>query len=337
MTDIKALIRPNILALKPYSSARDDFEGGEAVFLDANELPFGNLNRYPDPYQRMLKSKLSQLKGIAAENIFLGNGSDEVIDLALRIFCIPGRDRVIVCPPTYGMYEVSAGINHLEVMHIPLTENFQLNVDEILKTEAKMVFLCSPNNPTGNTLQHLETIIRNFKGIVFLDEAYIDFSERPSLLHKVNTYPNLIVSQTLSKAWGKAAIRIGIAYADKEIITFFNKVKPPYNISQLNQNEAIQTIEKADVFYSNRQKVLEQRSWLLEQLSELEQIEKIYPTDANFVLVKTKNANAMYHQLIENKIVVRNRHFVVENCLRITVGEANENAQLIDTLKKMRP
>lgn len=337
MTDIKALIRPNILALKPYSSARDDFEGEEAVFLDANELPFGNLNRYPDPYQRMLKSKLSQLKEIAAENIFLGNGSDEVIDLALRIFCIPGKDRAIVCPPTYGMYEVSAGINHLEVLRIPLTENFQLNVDEILKTEAKMVFLCSPNNPTGNTLQHLETIIRNFKGIVFLDEAYIDFSEQPSLLQKVNSYPNLIVSQTLSKAWGKAAIRIGIAYADKEIITFFNKVKPPYNVSQLNQNEAIQTIEKADDFYSNRQKVLEQRSWLLEQLAELEQIENIYPTDANFVLVKAKNANAMYHQLIESKIVVRNRHFVVENCLRITVGEANENAQLIETLKKMRP
>jgi histidinol-phosphate aminotransferase len=335
MKDIKKLIRPNILALRPYSSARDEFKGKDGIFLDANENPFGNLNRYPDPYQKTLKEKLSALKNISTENIFIGNGSDEVIDLVFRIFCTPGKDKAIVCPPTYGMYEVSANINDVEIISIPLNENFQLDVEEILKTEAKIIFLCSPNNPTANNLGNIETIIQKFNGLVFLDEAYIDFSTQESLLQKVNDYPNLIVSQTLSKAWGRAAIRIGIAYASKEIISYYNKVKPPYNVSQINQYEAIKALDDMDTFTKNKNTILAQRTWLVEQLSSLSFVEKIYPSDANFVLVKTKNANAIYQKLVEEKIVVRNRHSVVENCLRITVGEPFENVKLIDSLKKI--
>jgi histidinol-phosphate aminotransferase len=336
MFQLEKIIRPNILSLKPYSSARDEFKGKDGIFLDANENPFGNLNRYPDPYQKALKEKLSALKNIVIENIFVGNGSDEVIDLAFRIFCNPGKDKVIVCPPTYGMYEVSANINDVEIISIPLDENFQLDLEKILNTEAKMIFLCSPNNPTGNNLENIEKIILNFNGIVFVDEAYIDFSSQESILQKVNEYPNLIVSQTLSKAWGRAAIRVGIAYASKEIISYYNKVKPPYNVSQLNQYEAIKTFEEMDVFIKNKETILAQRLWLIEQISALSFVEKIYPTDANFMLVKTKNANAIYQKLIDDKIVVRNRHSVVENCLRITVGEPFENVKLVETLKNIK-
>jgi len=335
MFQLEKLIRPNILSLKPYSSARDEFKGKNGIFLDANENPFGNLNRYPDPYQNLLKEKLSDLKNIATQNIFVGNGSDEVIDLAFRIFCNPSKDKVIVCPPTYGMYEVSANINDIEIISIPLDEQFQMDVEKILNTDAKIIFLCSPNNPTGNSLNDIEKIIQNVNGIVFVDEAYIDFSSQESLLQKVNQYPNLIVSQTLSKAWGRAAIRVGIAYASIEIINYYNKVKPPYNVSQLNQYEAIKTLEEIDVFTKNKQTILAQRSWLMEQLSALNLVDKIYPTDANFMLLKTKNANAIYQKLIYDKIVVRNRHSVVENCLRITVGEPFENQKLIDSLKKI--
>jgi len=335
MFQLEKLIRPNILSLKPYSSARDEFKGRDAIFLDANENPFGNLNRYPDPYQNLLKEKLSALKNIASENIFIGNGSDEVIDLAMRIFCNPSKDKVIVCPPTYSMYEVLANINDIEIISIPLDEQFQMDVEKILNTDAKIIFLCSPNNPTGTSLNDIEKIIQNFNGIVFVDEAYIDFSSQESLLQKANQYPNLIVSQTLSKAWGRAAIRVGIAYASIEIINYYNKVKPPYNVSQLNQYEAIKTLAEIDVFTKNKQTILAQRSWLTEQLSALNFVDKIYPTDTNFMLVKTKNANAIYQKLIDDKIVVRNRHSVVENCLRITVGEPFENQKLIDSLKKI--
>lgn len=335
MNSIKQLIRPNILALKPYSSARDEFKGKEGIFLDANENPFGNLNRYPDPYQKALKEKLSSLKNISSENIFIGNGSDEVIDLGFRIFCNPGKDKVIVCPPTYGMYEVSANINDIEIVSKPLDEIFQLNVEKILSEDAKIIFLCSPNNPTGNNFDNIERIIQKFNGIVFVDEAYIDFSTQESLLQKVNDYPNLIVSQTLSKAWGRAAIRIGIAYASKEIISFYNKTKPPYNVSQINQYEAIKALDDIEIFNKNKQMILAQRSWLVEQLANLSFVVKIYPSDANFILVKTKNANAIYQRLVEEKIAVRNRHSVVENCLRITVGEPYENENLIDTLKNI--
>jgi histidinol-phosphate aminotransferase len=333
MKEIKTLVRSNILNLKPYSSARDEYKGDYGIFLDANENPFGSLNRYPDPHQKKLKQKLSKVYDISAENIFVGNGSDEVIDLVFRVFCNPEKDRVVVCPPTYGMYEVSANINNVEVVPIPLDENFQPKVDEIINTEAKIVFLCSPNNPTGNTLENIEEIIENFNGIVFVDEAYIDFSSRPSLREKVLEFPNLIVSQTLSKAWGKAAIRVGLGYMSKEIISYFNKVKPPYNVSQLNQNEAIKTLEQFDVFNNNKLTILKQREWLLKQLAKLDIVEKIYPTDANFILAKTKNANLIYQKLIDEKIVVRNRHSVIENSIRITVGEESENQKLIESLR----
>ena len=335
MKNIKPLIRPNILELKAYSSARNEYTGEGGIFLDANENPFGDMNRYPDPQQRKLKAKLSELHNIPANNIFVGNGSDEIIDLTFRVFCTPGKDRVIICPPTYGMYEVCADINNVEVVRIPLDENFQPNVSEILETDAKVLFLCSPNNPTGNNLENIEEITRNFNGIVFVDEAYIDFSSKPSLREKVNQYPNLIVSQTLSKAWGKAAIRVGIAYMSSQIIGYFNKVKPPYNVSQLNQKEAIKTLEQLDEFNKNKQTILDQRSLLLSQLSDLSLVEKIYPTDANFILMKTKNANLIYEKLLEEKIVVRNRHSAIENCIRITVGEPIENQKLIETLKAM--
>jgi histidinol-phosphate aminotransferase len=336
MFQLEKIIRPNILTLKPYSSARDEFKGKDGIFLDANENPFGNLNRYPDPYHKILKEKLSALKNSSTENIFVGNGSDEVIDLVFRIFCTPGKDKVIVCPPTYGMYEVSANINDVEIISIPLNERFQLDVEKILNTEAKIIFLCSPNNPTANNLENIETIIQKFNGIVFVDEAYIDFSTQESLLQKVNDFPNLIISQTLSKAWGRAAIRIGIAYASKEIITYYNKVKPPYNVSQINQHEAINAFDDMETFTKNLKTILTQRTWLVEQLSSLSIVERIYPSDANFVLVKTINANAIYQKLVEEKIVVRNRHSVVENCLRITVGEPFENVKLIDSLKKIK-
>lgn len=345
MFQLEKMIRPNILSLKPYSSARDEFKGKDGIFLDANESPFytsssfeqdSGLNRYPDPSQKALKGKLSALKNIASENIFIGNGSDEVIDLAFRIFCNPSKDKVIICPPTYGMYEVSANINDVEIISIPLDEKFQLDLEKILNTEAKMLFLCSPNNPTGNNLENIEKIIQNFNGIVFVDEAYIDFSSQESLLQKVNEYSNLIVSQTLSKAWGRAAIRIGIAYASREIISFYNKVKSPYNVSLLNYYEALKTLEEIDIFTENKETILTQRSWLIQQLSALPFVEKIYPTDANFVLVKVTNANAIYQQLIEEKIVVRNRHSVVDNCLRITVGEPLESVKLVETLKNIQ-
>ncbi len=242
MDNISNLIRKNILSLKPYSSARDEYKSNQGIFLDANENPFGNLNRYPDPYQWRLKQILSSQKKVAIENILIGNGSDEIIDLVQRVFCQPAADKIIICPPTYGMYEVYANVNNVDIISIPLTEDFQLNSEAILAQKAKVLYLCSPNNPTGNSLQNLEYIIDNFNGIVFLDEAYIDFSEQPSLVSKINQYPNLIVSQTFSKARGLAAVRVGIAYASETIISVMNKVKPPYNISRLNQDAAVQSL-----------------------------------------------------------------------------------------------
>jgi histidinol-phosphate aminotransferase len=341
MFELEKLIRPNILSLKPYSSARDEYSANEGIFLDANENPFGYYNRYPDPYQKTLKEKLSLLKNVPVENIFIGNGSDEVIDLTFRIFCNPGIDKVVIFPPTYGMYEVLAKINNVEVISIPLDENFQINLDQYLSNKellstAKILFLCSPNNPTGNSLENIETIIQNFNGIVFLDEAYIDFSSQKSFISKINVYPNLIVSQTFSKAWGKAAIRVGIAYANKEIISYYNKVKPPYNVSVLNQVEAIKALSRYDIFEKNLKIILEQRKWLIDQLSKLNFILHIYPTDANFVLVKTKDANYIYNKLIENKIIVRNRHTVIDNCIRITIGQPEENEKLIEVLKNIK-
>ena len=335
MINIDNLVRPNIRSLKPYSTARDEYTGHEAIYLDANENPYGTWNRYPDPHQADLKKALSLRKNIPLENIFIGNGCDEVIDLALRIFCTPGVHKVIICPPTYGMYEVAAHINDLEIIYIPLTEEFQLNIDEILRTDATFLFLCSPNNPTGNHLKNIETILTRFNGIVFVDEAYIDFSDHPSLLSRIDRYSNLIVSQTLSKAWGHAAARIGMAYSGKEIIQYFNKTKPPYNISSLNQKAAVDALQHVDLYKENLLKIHDAKTWLIHELSALNIVSAIYPSDANFLLVEMINADDIYHYLIEQKIITRNRSNVVKDCLRITIGTPKENKTLINALKEI--
>lgn len=333
MDNITNLIRKNILSLTPYSSARDECKSNQGIFLDANENPFGNLNRYPDPYQWRLKQILSSQKKVRIENILIGNGSDEIIDLVQRVFCEPNEDKIIICPPTYGMYEVYANINNLEIISIPLTEDFQLNTEAILAQNAKILYLCSPNNPTGNSLKNLEYIIENFNGVVFLDEAYIDFSEQPSFVSKIKKYPNLIVSQTFSKARGLAAVRVGIAYANETIISVMNKVKPPYNVSQLNQEAAVQSLARDDEFKSNVQLIKSERELLKQSLLALDFVTKIYPSDANFLLAEMENATAIYNSLIEQQIITRNRSSVVENTIRITIGTPRENQQLVYALQ----
>jgi histidinol-phosphate aminotransferase len=332
MDNINNLIRKNIISLTPYSSARDEYKSSQGIFLDANENPFGSLNRYPDPYQWRLKQVLSSQKKITIENILIGNGSDEIIDLVQRVFCEPKEDKIIICPPTYGMYEVYANINNIEVISIPLIYDFQLNTEEILAQKAKVLYLCSPNNPTGNSLKNLEYIIENFNGIVFLDEAYIDFSTEPSLVSKINQYPNLIVSQTFSKARGLAAVRVGIAYANEAIISVLNKVKPPYNVSQLNQETAVKSLADEANFKSNVQLIISEREKLKISLLELDFVAKIYPSEANFLLVEMENATAIYNGLIEQQIITRNRSSVVKNTIRITIGTPRENQQLLYAL-----
>lgn len=341
MNSIETLIRENIRALMPYSSARDEFSGKEGIFLDANENPFGTLNRYPDPYQKALKEKLSQLKDIPSNNIFIGNGSDEIIDLVFRIFCEPGKDKVVTFPPTYGMYEVSSAINNIEVVRVPLTPDFQIDFEEFfIKTASneniKIVFVCSPNNPTGNNLYNIETLLQKTNAIVVVDEAYIDFSERNSLIEKLQNYPNLIVSQTFSKAFGLAAARVGVAYANQEIVTLLNKVKPPYNVSALNQKAALGVLENYKLVQYRINEILIQKKFLIKQLLEVKEVIKIYPSDANFLLVEFKNANLIYEKLIQHKIIVRNRNSLIKNCVRITIGTAEENLQLINELKNLK-
>jgi len=336
MNSINNLVRPNIRLLEPYSSARNEFTGTEGVFLDANENPFGNLNRYPDPNQTELKNALSILKNIPAENIFIGNGSDEPIDMLFRIFCMPEKDRILLCPPTYGMYEVAASINAIETLRIPLTIEFQLDIDAIKRAndseQFKLIFLCSPNNPTGNTLKDVETVLQFFNGIVVVDEAYIDFSSNPSFIKKLSRYPNLVILQTFSKAWGLASVRVGMAYAHKEIISLMNKVKPPYNVSQLNQKAALEVLKNPATIQAQTEEIIAQRKFLEQALTQLKCITKIYPSDANFCLVEVDNAPALYTYLIERNIITRNRHSVVNNCIRITIGTATENQRLIDAL-----
>ncbi|MFT6166199.1 MAG: histidinol-phosphate aminotransferase [Vicingaceae bacterium] len=341
MYDLKKIVRPSILALQPYSSARDEFNGNNATFLDANENPFGELNRYPDPYQKELKQKLSNLKTIPTENIFIGNGSDEVIDLTCRIFCNPGKDKALTFSPTYGMYDVSAGINNIELIQDPLNKDFQINTDGLSTylndDRLKLIFICSPNNPTGNSikLKAIKYILNNFTGIVNIDEAYIDFSETVSWVNELNNYPNLIVSQTFSKAWGLAAARVGAAYASKEIIALFNKVKPPYNVSQLNQQAAINALGNTVLFEENKQLILNEKKRLVESLAQINLITKIYPSDANFLLVQVVDANKTYADLVQKRVITRNRNNVIENCIRITVGNKEENNLLIDALKNI--
>ncbi len=338
MFNLDKLVRKNILDLQPYSSARDEYKGKDAIFLDANENPFGELNRYPDPKQIELKKKLCEIKDIAINNIFVGNGSDEVIDLAYRIFCEPGVDKALTFTPTYGMYDVSAGVNDVDLIKIPLNDQFQINLDAVensLKEEKlKLIFICSPNNPTGNNMDKIESIIENFNGIVFIDEAYIDFSNADSFIKKIKQYPNIIISQTFSKAWGLAAARVGTAYASEEIIALYNKVKPPYNVSKLNQEEALKTLLAVDNFDKNKAIILKEREKLINNLSALSIVKKIYPSDANFILVEVDNANILYEKLVASKVITRNRNSVVRNCLRITVGSKEENEELIKVIQE---
>jgi histidinol-phosphate aminotransferase len=341
MIDVNRLVRENVRSLVPYSCARDEFMGSEGIFMDANENPFGNLNRYPDPYQRELKSAISKIKGIEDAKIFLGNGSDEIIDLIFRIFCNPGTDKALIFTPTYGMYEVSAAINDVAVIKIPLDENFQLRVNDIEQVlsdkSLKLIFFCSPNNPTGNCMSSaaIEEIISGFKGIAVIDEAYIDFTDNHSLIKLIDKYSNLIVMQTFSKAMGLAAIRIGIAYTNPLIIGYFNKMKPPYNISSINQRTALKKLGKIGESRVQVAKIKKERERLSEELSRLSLTEKVYPSDANFLLVKVKDADMIYKTLIDDGIVVRNRSSVVKNCLRITVGKRDENNKLLSALNKI--
>ena len=335
--NLENLVRPNILKLKPYSSARDEYKGSTGVFLDANENPFGTLNRYPDPYQKEVKEKLSALKSIPVSQIFLGNGSDEVIDLVFRIFCTPGRDKALVFTPTYGMYEVSANINDTELLQLPLNSDFQIDKESILpflKDEnLKLIFICSPNNPTGNSIENVDFILENFNGIVFVDEAYIDFSTQKSWTEKLSQYPNLIISQTFSKARGLAAVRVGIAYSSPEIIALFNKTKPPYNVSQLNQEAVLIALLDDKRYQSEIKTILGEKERLEKELLQLSVIKKIYPSDANFILVEVNDADGIYNNLVQQKIITRNRNSVIASCIRITIGTTEENNQLIAALK----
>lgn len=339
--DLQKLVRQNIISLKPYSSARDEFSGEAGVFLDANENPFGDLNRYPDPHQQTLKDKLKDIKKLTSKQVFIGNGSDEVIDLLIRIFCNPSVDKIIVCPPTYGMYEVAANINDVMVLSVPLTQDFQLDTEALQQVISqsepntlKLIFLCTPNNPTGNSIDNIEWVLANFNGIVVVDEAYIDFSERKSFIEKLALYPNLVVVQTFSKAWGLAAARIGIAYASETIIALMQKVKPPYNVSSLNQEAALKALDNEHVIVHQKAHILEQRTYLETSLSQLPIVKKVFPSDANFILIEVEDADKLYEHLVIKNIVVRNRNTIIKNCLRITIGTIVENQYLIEVLKR---
>uniref|UniRef100_UPI004049C30F histidinol-phosphate transaminase n=1 Tax=Flavobacterium sp. TaxID=239 RepID=UPI004049C30F len=336
------LIRENVKKMKPYSSARDEFQNftQEMVYLDANENPYSNgFNRYPDPQQKDLKSEIAAIKDVYTENILLGNGSDEVLDLVFRAFCEPNRDNVITLPPTYGMYAVLANINAIENKEVLLNDDFQPNVDKILNAvneNTKIIFLCSPNNPTGNSFsdEAVLQIVNNFKGLVVIDEAYIDFSKNKSWLLQLNEYPNLVITQTLSKAYAMAGLRVGILYASKEILHVLNKIKPPYNMNVSSQENAIRKLLQG-TFKPQVKKILNERDKLIEELLNFSFIQKIYPTDANFILIKVDDANKRYQQFLDNGIVIRNRSNqpLCENCLRITVGTKEENLNLIEILK----
>jgi histidinol-phosphate aminotransferase len=345
---LQNLIRKNIKTLKPYSSARNEFTGKASVYLDANENAYGSpgsvqYNRYPDPLQWQLKFQLAKIKGVPAENIFIGNGSDEVIDLAFRIFCDPQKDNVIICPPTYGMYQVSANINDVEIRKVNLINDFNLDVESIMKAtdgNTKLLFICSPNNPTGNNMKRtdMELLLNNFPGIIIVDEAYINFSKQKTFIQELTEYPNLIVMQTLSKAWGLAALRLGICFASMDIIDIFNKVKPPYNINEASQHIAINALKETIIVNKWIKEVVQQKEDLANALIKLSFVKKVYPTDANFILVKVTDADALYLYLAENDIVVRNRNAEIqcENCLRITVGTPDENSNLLSTLKNYK-
>lgn len=342
MKTLKELTRPNIWALKPYSSARDEYNGAAAsVFLDANENPY-NLphNRYPDPLQRDLKAELTRIKQVKAENIFLGNGSDEAIDLVFRAFCEPGVDNVVAIDPTYGMYKVCADVNNVEYRNVLLDDAFQFTADALLATtdeHTKLIFLCSPNNPTGNDLlrTEIEKTLAAFGGLVIIDEAYNDFSSAPSFLQQLDKYPNLVVFQTFSKAWGCAAIRLGMAFASAEIISIFNKIKYPYNVNQLTQQQALSMLQRYDEIEGWVKELIAERGRLMDAFSTLTCVKEIFPSDANFFLARVTDAGAIYNYLVAKGIIVRNRSSIslCGNCLRVTVGTPAENKTLLDALQ----
>lgn len=345
MFNLENILRKNIKELVPYSSARDEFQGEASVYLDANENAYGsplstNYNRYPDPLQYKVKKRLSEIKGVPPRNIFLGNGSDEAIDILFRAFCYPGKDNVITVPPTYGMYEVSANINDVEIRKVNLLPDYQLNMEgiaEAIDDNTKLIFICSPNNPTGNSInrEDIETILANFNGLVIIDEAYINYSRQKTFIQELTEYSNLVVLQTLSKAWGLAGLRVGMAFASEEIIEVFNKVKPPYNMNEASQELALAALQNVDQVNNWIKETVAEREKLRAELSQLASVLTIYPSDANFILVKTENPKEIYQYFVEHGIIVRDRSKVAlcEGCLRITIGTPNENKVLIEAFK----
>jgi histidinol-phosphate aminotransferase len=348
MFELNNILRENIKNLTPYSSARDEYTGEASVFLDANENAYGSpletaYNRYPDPLQYQVKLKLSQIKGVPPRNIFLGNGSDEAIDILFRSFCNPGVDNVIIVPPTYGMYQVSANINDVEAKKVLLTEEYQLNLEgiaEAIDKNTKLIFICSPNNPTGNSINRddIETLLANFNGLVVIDEAYINFSRQKTFIQELTEYANLVVLQTLSKAWGLAGLRVGMAFASEEIIEVMNKVKPPYNVNEASQQLALQALNNVSLVNLWIKETLEERDKLVLALKAFDFVLDIYPSDANFILVKTTNARAIYDFLVQHGIIIRDRSKVelCEGCLRITIGTPDENKTLLSTLQQYK-
>lgn len=346
--NIQSILRDNIKNLNPYSSARHEYTGEASIFLDANENPYGSplgqdYNRYPDPLQAELKTALSKIKGVPSNNTFIGNGSDEAIDILIRAFCRPGIDNILILPPTYGMYEVSANINDVEVKKVSLTPQYQLDLDAIAETidqNTKIIFVCSPNNPTGNSLyrEDVEILLNNFNGLVVVDEAYINYSRQKTFIQELTEYANLVVLQTLSKAWGLAGLRIGIAFASEEIIHVFNKIKPPYNVNQSSQALALEALNNIDQINNWIRETINERTALTEGLLEFSFVEHIYPSDANFILVKVADPMTIYQHLNQEGIIVRDRSKVTlcEGCLRITVGTPVENKSLLEALKKFK-
>lgn len=341
--EIQNLLRNNIRALAPYSCARDEFKGEARIYLDANESPYDNgTNRYPDPLQSEVKALLAPIKNVRESQIFLGNGSDEAIDLVYRIFCRPGIDNVVAPTPTYGMYQVCADINDIEYRAIPLAEGFQLDMPAMkaaIDQNTKAIWLCSPNNPTGNVFakEDLLWFLDNVNAMVVVDEAYIDFSDKGTMVEWLDKYPNLIVLQTFSKAWGQAAIRLGIALASEEVISYFNKVKYPYNVNILTQQHVIKVLKDFEKKDRKVQEIIEQREIMRSLFAQLSCVNEVYPSDANFLLCRVNDANAIYQSLLQNGVIVRNRHRVTlcANCLRITIGTPTENAELFETLKQL--
>jgi histidinol-phosphate aminotransferase len=343
--NLNSLIRENIQQMMPYSSARDEFKDASAdmIFIDANENPFDNgLNRYPDPQQSLVKQELASIKGVKTSQILLGNGSDEVLDLIFRAFCEPKMSSVITLPPTYGMYKVLAHTNDVKLIEVPLTKDFQPDLESILDfyhLQSRILFLCSPNNPTANSLDadKVEKLIKSFSGIVVIDEAYIDFSTQESWVSRLEEFPNLIVTQTLSKAYGLAAIRLGICYASEEMIAVLNKIKPPYNVNQLTQDVALKALKDQEKVNQEIDQIIKERAVLFDKLKEIPMVKEIFPSDANFLLVRVDDADLRYKQLIKKGIVVRNRsnQILCENCLRFTIGTKEENEKLVGVLKEL--